>query len=111
MWTTGTTSAGLIPYSSRFFSDRQTAYTDNFKLKSAYTPQMVVDTGSAEFVGNNPNLASRALQKALAQKKIPVRITDISLDTPHVLRAHVEADALPDTSERFEKPRYILSSP
>jgi hypothetical protein len=85
------------PYSARFFSDRQTAYTDNFKLKSAYTPQMVVD-GSAEFVGNNPNLATQALQKAVAQKKIPVRISEISLDTPHVLRVHVEADALPDTS-------------
>ncbi len=86
------------PYSSRFFTDRQTAYSDNFKLKSAYTPQMVVD-GSAEFVGNNPSLATQALQKALAQKKIRVRITEISLDTPHVLRAHIEADALPDTSE------------
>jgi hypothetical protein len=86
------------PYSSRFFSDRQTAYADNFQLKSAYTPQMVVD-GSAEFVGNNPNLASAALQRALSQPKIPIRITGITLDTPHYLRARVEADALPDTSE------------
>lgn len=86
------------PYSSRFFSDRQSAYSDRFGLKSVYTPEMVVD-GTTEFVGNNPSLAGQAFQKALAQQKVPVRISGISLDTPHTLRAHVEADALPESSK------------
>ena len=37
------------PYSSRFFSDRQSAYGNRFGLSSVYTPQMVVD-GETEFV-------------------------------------------------------------
>ena len=53
------------PYSSRFFSDRQSAYSDRFGLKSVYTPQMVVD-GNTEFVGNDSHLANQAVQKALA---------------------------------------------
>jgi hypothetical protein len=88
----------IDPYSSHFFSDRQTAYSDRFGLKSVYTPQMVVD-GTTEFVGNNPNLANQAIQKAEAQAKVPVRISAISLDTPHALRAHLEADALPEGSK------------
>ena len=88
----------IDPYSSHFFSDRQTAYSDRFGLKSVYTPQMVVD-GTTEFVGNNPNLANQAIQKAEAQAKVPVRISAISLDTPHALRAHLEADALPESSK------------
>ncbi len=38
------------PFSSRFFSDRQSAYAGRFGLASVYTPQMVVD-GAVEFVG------------------------------------------------------------
>ena len=57
------------PYSSRFFSDRQSAYSDRFGLSSAYTPQMVVD-GTTEFVGNDSRLASQAIQKSLAIEKV-----------------------------------------
>src|SRR3979490_3405774 len=37
------------PFSSRFFSERQSAYSSRFGLSSVYTPQMVVD-GTTEFV-------------------------------------------------------------
>src|SRR5437868_10193456 len=40
------------PYSSRFFSERQSAYSSHFGLNSVYTPEMVVD-GSREFVGSD----------------------------------------------------------
>ena len=53
------------PYSSHFFSDRQSAYSDRFGLNSVYTPQMVVD-GDAEFVGNDSRQATRPFMKALA---------------------------------------------
>src|SRR6476646_5891403 len=63
------------PYSSRFFSDRQSAYGNRFGLSSVYTPQMVVD-GETEFVGNNSRLASKAVEKALALPKVAVRISE-----------------------------------
>jgi hypothetical protein len=84
------------PYSSRFFSDRQTAYSDRFGLNSVYTPQMVVD-GSAEFVGNDSRQASQAVVKALALPKVAVRISGISLDAAKILQAHIDTDALPET--------------
>ncbi len=51
------------PYSSRFFSDRQTAYSERFGLKSVYTPQMVVD-GTTEFVGNDSQPGHSGLSKS-----------------------------------------------
>ena len=73
------------PYSSRFFSDRQSAYGSRFALSSVYTPQMVVD-GETEFVGNDSRLASRAVEKALALPKVAVRISDLSLDAAKTLQ-------------------------
>src|SRR5205807_5646748 len=40
------------PFSSSFFSNRQSAYSDHFGLSDAYTPQMAVD-GSTEVVGSD----------------------------------------------------------
>jgi hypothetical protein len=85
------------PFSSRFFSDRQSAYAGRFGLESVYTPQMVVD-GTTEFVGNDSRRVSQAVQKALAAPKVPVHISGISLSTPGTLAAHVEAGALPEDS-------------
>ena len=51
------------PYSSRFFSDRQSGYSGRFGLSSVYTPQMVVD-GNTEFVGNDSRLASHAVRSS-----------------------------------------------
>lgn len=95
------------PYSSRFFSDRQSAYSDRFGLNSVYTPQMVVD-GTTEFVGNDSRLASQAVQKSLAVQKIPVRISGISLDGTKALRAHVEAGGLPETSKARKADVYLV---
>jgi hypothetical protein len=95
------------PYSSRFFSDRQSAYSNHFGLSSVYTPQMVVD-GTTEFVGNDSHLATQAAQKALAQQKVPIRISDVSLDTPNLLRAHVETGALPDASKARKADVYLV---
>ncbi len=95
------------PYSSRFFSDRQSAYSDRFGLSSVYTPQMVVD-GTAEFVGNDSRLADQAVQKALAQQKVPVQVSGISLDAPRILRARVEVGALPETSKPHKADVYLV---
>jgi hypothetical protein len=95
------------PYSSKFFSDRQSAYSDRFGLNSVYTPQMVVD-GSTEFVGNDSELASKAVLKALAEPKIGVRIFGISLDEKKTLAAHIETDALPDDSRARKADVYFV---
>jgi hypothetical protein len=98
------------PYSSHFFTERQNAYSDHFRLATVYTPQMVVD-GSREFTGNDGRLALQACQKAAGFRKIPIRISLISQEktspekaaqkNPIALRAHIEADAL-DESDKFK---------
>ncbi len=95
------------PYSSRFFSDRQSAYSDRFGLNSVYTPQMVVD-GNTEFIGSDPRLASQAMAKALALPKVAVRISGISLDASNTLHAHIDTDALPQTLKVRKADVYLV---
>jgi hypothetical protein len=78
------------PFSSSFFSNRQSAYSDHFGLSGVYTPQMVVD-GNTEFVGSDSHRANQAAEKARTAQKVPVRISAISWDGPHALRAHIDA--------------------
>jgi len=95
------------PYSSRFFSDRQSVYGNRFGLSSVYTPQMVVD-GETEFVGNDSRLATKAVEKALTLPKVAVRISGVSLDSSKTLRAHVDSDALPETSKVRKADVYLV---
>jgi hypothetical protein len=95
------------PYSSRFLSDRQSAYSDHFRLGSVYTPQMVVD-GTTEFVGNDSRLASQACEKARGAEKIPVRISAASLEDPGMLQAHVEIDPLPESFKARKAEVYVV---
>jgi hypothetical protein len=97
------------PYSSRFFSDRQTAYSDRFGLSSVYTPQMVVD-GASEFAGNDLRQASQAAQKALAVQKVAVRISAVSLDGSKTLQAHIDTDALPEGSKVRKADIYLVAA-
>lgn len=80
------------PYSSRFFSDRQSAYGDHFGLNTVYTPQMIVD-GDAQFTGGDSRSATQSIEKARSTGKVPVRISAVSVDHAGQLSAHVEADA------------------
>jgi hypothetical protein len=50
-------------FSSAAFSERQFQYAQKLHLPDAYTPQMIVD-GVAQFVGNNPQLATQAIREA-----------------------------------------------
>jgi hypothetical protein len=97
------------PYSSHFFTDRQSAYSDHFGLKSVYTPQMVVD-GNTELVGNDLRLVSLAAQKALAVQKVAVRISGISLDGSKTLQAHIETDALPESFKARKADIYLVAA-
>ncbi len=86
------------PFSAKFFSDRQSAYSGRFGLASVYTPQMVVD-GTTEFVGSDSHLASQAIRKSVPLQKIAIRISKISLDASKTLEAHIDTDALPETAK------------
>ncbi|HTF42629.1 MAG TPA: DUF1223 domain-containing protein [Terriglobales bacterium] len=81
------------PNSSSYVTDRQAAYAARFGLKSPYTPEMVVD-GTTEFVGNDARLAGQAIEKALHDEKVQVRLSSIALDSPGKLRAQVAVEAL-----------------
>src|ERR1700674_952593 len=85
-------------YSSHFFTERQNAYSEHFRLATVYTPQMVVD-GNREFTGSDGRLALQACQKAAGVRKLPVRVTLISpekaspptsQENPATLRVHIE---------------------
>ena len=96
------------PFSSATFSARQSEYASRvFHTADIYTPQMVVD-GTTEFVGNNSRLATQAVQKALVQQKVPVRLSNISLESSKVLRAHVETGALPEASKATKADVYLV---
>jgi hypothetical protein len=61
-------------FSSHEFTERQQAYAEHFKLKTPFTPEMVVD-GRVQFVGNDPNALQRAIsQEALTTKPEQVRL-------------------------------------
>jgi hypothetical protein len=89
------------PWSSAFFSDRQSAYSDHFGLRSVYTPQLVVN-GEAQASGNDWTEAKRECQKASTEQKIPVHISAISLEGSDTLHAHIEADALPESVHKAD---------
>lgn len=54
------------PFSSSSYSERQRDYVTQFKLESAYTPQLVVN-GEYELVGSNRSRAEAAVKDALKE--------------------------------------------
>jgi hypothetical protein len=84
------------PYSSRFYSDRQSAYARRLGLSDVYTPQMIVD-GTTQFVGSDEALADKAFAKALTKPKIAMRLTSVSSSATNVLLAHLETGALQES--------------
>ena len=64
------------PYSSDQFTERQRWYAREMKLRSIYTPQMVVD-GQTEFVGSSRSRLKEALSQTLTQPKQEIIIKDL----------------------------------
>jgi len=80
------------PYSSSSITDRQSSYVHALGLKTAYTPQILVD-GDVELRANDAQQVSEALQKAATSPKVPIRITSATVDAnPTAVRGHIEAD-------------------
>jgi len=82
------------PYSSHSYSTRQESYAERLGSRNVYTPQIIVD-GTYEFVGGSTRSANNAFAQALNAPKVPIRLSSITLEQSNVLRAHVEAGAIP----------------
>ena len=81
------------PHSSAALTERQAAYVSALGLKTAYTPQMIVD-GTTDVRANDPQQLNKVFHEAREVPKIPIRITDVSVDpgNPAVLHAHIQTD-------------------
>ena len=81
------------PYSSPYFSERQTAYVRALGLNTPYTPQIIVD-GAGELRNSDSDL-NETPGKAAAQPKVSVRITSLAVqrDRPGEIRGRAEVDA------------------
>jgi hypothetical protein len=62
------------PFSAAKYSERQSLYSDTFKLDGVYTPQMVVD-GDSQFVGSSLNEAQKAVSEAVKVQKAVVALS------------------------------------
>jgi hypothetical protein len=67
------------PFSSRDWTSRQYVYSGALGNGNPYTPQMVVD-GTVEFVGSHTQKARETILKAAGKARIPVMLTEESLN-------------------------------
>ena len=79
------------PNSSSALTYRQTVYETSLGVKEPYTPQFVID-GSQSVSLERPRSLEDALNKAKANAKIPVWISNITVDPSDstTLHAHIE---------------------
>ena len=78
------------PNSSAELTDRQSAYEHALGVKEPYTPQFIVD-GALEANMRDLQKFQETLNKAAAEPKIPIRVSDIAV-SGDLLRAHIETD-------------------
>jgi hypothetical protein len=81
------------PNSSAALTQRQVSYEDALGLKTAYTPQIIVD-GTSEVRANNPQQVDKVFQEAAVASKIPISIGEVRVEAgnPPVLETRIEAD-------------------
>ena len=82
------------PYSSHDYTERQGAYAGLFRLRSPYTPQMVID-GRLELVGSDERVAIDAIRNAAKTEKVPMSLSAVHFEGNNIIALHVEAAALP----------------
>jgi len=81
------------PNSLSSLTDRQDSYETALGIKSAHTPQLIVDGIQEVQAGDAQHLAD-VLQKAAATPKVAVRIGEVTVDAgnPILVRTHIETD-------------------
>jgi hypothetical protein len=80
------------PFSSAAFSARQETYARRFGLDGPYTPEMVVD-GGAECNGSDARKAESAIQRAIGEPKVRIRMRAAASGDAAVT---LEVDPLPE---------------
>ncbi len=93
------------PFSSASITDRQGAYVRALGLKTAFTPQFLVD-GTEELKAHNNEQVVQLLQKAASAPKVPMRLASVSVEpgNPAIVRGRVESDA---SSEKHKADVYV----
>jgi hypothetical protein len=81
-------------YSSSFFTARQGDYVRRLGAKGPYTPQMVID-GAAQMNGSDVQAVTGAIATARGRAKVPVRISNASVENTKTVRVHLTVEALP----------------
>ncbi|HEX8816473.1 MAG TPA: DUF1223 domain-containing protein [Terriglobales bacterium] len=82
------------PYSSHLFTERQEAYNDRLKPPNgSYTPQMILN-GIEQFTGSDTDQAGKSFTKVVQDPKVPLHLSNVSIDASHVLHAHVDSGPL-----------------
>jgi hypothetical protein len=84
-------------YSDHGYTTRQENYVTKMGLKSAYTPQLIVD-GAAECSGNDRQRAIQALEKARTETKVALKISSVTIENGK-LHAHIETGTAPDKAD------------
>ena len=81
------------PYSSSLVTERQNDYMAALKLKTPYTPQVIVD-GTSELRMTDEGQMEQTFQQAETSTKIPIHISAVKIDSGNsaVLHAHIEID-------------------
>jgi hypothetical protein len=85
------------PFSSRFYSKRQSSYAEHFGSDTVYTPQMVVD-GTDQFVGSDARSAAQALAQAAKVSKVGIHLSGVSFESGKMVSVRVETENLPEQS-------------
>lgn len=80
------------PNSSPILTERQSSYEPVLGEKESYTPQFVID-GARSVSLDHPQLLEEALNRAKTETKVPLRISNVTLDPsdPTTVLAHVES--------------------
>jgi hypothetical protein len=81
------------PFSSPDYSERQRMYSEQFRLESVYTPQLIVN-GEYEMVGSNKSKVTETLQKVLAGKAgTQLQVSDVRKNGSKLnFTVHTEGD-------------------
>ena len=80
-------------YSSAAATERQQAYSEQFKLSTVYTPQMVID-GTYQLVGNDKSAAYADIARASAAPKLKISLTQPRQDVGNHISFHLTTAAV-----------------
>jgi len=82
------------PNSSQALTDRQSSYESALGEETSFTPQIIIDGTQQMRLDERQEQIIRQFQKAAADPKLTVRISELAIDgaNPPTLHAHIETD-------------------